>query len=434
VSARLCDALEAALEPPLRERLPRTAAAFLERYGGEPVRLDAALLRGVARVLASQPAAAGFLARRRPLAERLFALGPRWLEERLPELHALATRAPGSDLEAFLDEVRLLRREETLLAACLDLGERVAFEEVSRFLSALAESIVRRTLAAAELRRPEAPLAVIAMGKLAGGEFTYGSDLDLVFLTPAGFEGVESASRLAQRLVSFLATPTGAGTAYAVDARLRPSGQQGMLVTSFAGFEDYQLARAETWEHLALLRARAIAGCAAEGQAVLDRVRASLLSRRADPWPTVAAMRRRVHAERAREGPGRLAFKTGAGGIMDLEFLAAAGVLERGPELGGPVPPSVPGMLRAAAAGARVDRLLDHYRLLRRLEARARFAADRALEVLDPGSELGGVVAALLAPGEPPASLWSRIEAARREVAGEVESVLAADCVRALER
>jgi glutamine synthetase adenylyltransferase len=118
---------------------------------------------------------------------------------------------------------------------------------------------------------------------------------------------------------------------------------------------------------------------------------------------------------------------------MDVEFLAAAGVLERGPQIAGPVPPSIPAMLRAAAGGPRVDGLLGHYRFLRRLEARVRWVADRALEVLDPGSELGELVAALLAPGERPASLWSRVEEERGEVAREIESVLRAGSVRVLD-
>ena len=84
------------------------------------------------------------------------------------------------------------------------------------------------------------------MGKLGGREFTYHSDLDLIFLHGDGVEAVPGASRVAQRLISYVTTMTGAGMAYAVDSRLRPSGKQGMLVTSFDGFIAYQSEAAAT--------------------------------------------------------------------------------------------------------------------------------------------------------------------------------------------
>ncbi|MDX1388704.1 MAG: hypothetical protein R3344_05915, partial [Acidobacteriota bacterium] len=92
---------------------------------------------------------------------------------------------------------------------------------------------------------------------------------------------------------------TGAGVAYAVDTRLRPSGQQGMLVTSFQGFDAYQRERAETWEHLALLRARAIAGDVGPAQALLDDVRRAAVGEGRDPWRYLADLRGRVESERA---------------------------------------------------------------------------------------------------------------------------------------
>ena len=110
---------------------------------------------------------------------------------------------------------------------------------MSEYLSIVAEATTRAALALArrELRGADhGAFAVIGMGKIAGREFTYHSDLDLIFLYGGDTE-IDRASRLGQRLISYLTTMTGAGIAYEVDTRLRPSGQQGMLVASFAGYE-----------------------------------------------------------------------------------------------------------------------------------------------------------------------------------------------------
>jgi glutamate-ammonia-ligase adenylyltransferase len=368
------------------------------------------------------------------MARRLAQLDEEWLVRRTQELRQAGQRDAGLDLEGFLDDLRLLRREDTVLAACLDLSGAVPFVEVSEFLSTLAEVILGRALRVAEARRSReksAPLAVIAMGKLAGREFTYHSDLDLIFLTPGGGDDVEEASRLAQRLVGYLSTMTGAGVAYPVDSRLRPSGHQGMLVTSFAGFERYQLERAEPWEHLALMRSRVVAGTVVEGQELLDRTRGAILARGISLWRSVAELRDRVHAERGQEGATDIAFKTGVGGIMDVEFLACGALLERGTPRA-PFPPSIPAMLRVAASGTATEGLLEHYGFLRELEARVRWVSDRAETSLDPGAEAFEVVAALMAPHDPPERLLERLETARREIAEDVERVLASNSIAAL--
>ena len=86
--------------------------------------------------------------------------------------------------------------------------------------------------------------------------------------------------------------------AYAVDTRLRPSGRQGMLVTSYAGFESYQTDAAQTWEHLAMLRARPIAGERDGAAEHLERVRVEVCGGQT-PWPELAELRERVAQERA---------------------------------------------------------------------------------------------------------------------------------------
>ncbi len=430
--------LEAALAgTPLAGRWREAAAPLLERGDRDALaELDEAVVRGLARLLASQAEAAGFLARRRSLLARLAALDAGYLERRGAELDADAALAYAHDLEAWLDELRLLRREETLLAACLDFSGLVPFEAVSAFLSRLAEAIVRAALRVAEEQVAsgpgDAPLAVVGMGKIGGREFTYHSDLDLVFLY-AGTPGqITRAARVGQRLIAHLSTMTGAGVAYAVDTRLRPSGQQGTLVTSLEAFERYQRDAASTWEHLVLMRARVLADGSGRARAVLERTREAVISATRDPWPEVESMRSQVERERVRGGPELVEFKTGAGGLMDMDFLAEGGVLERG-RSGLPEVPSIEALLRHAVQGPRVEGLLEGYRFLRRVEARARWHAGRPVEAVRRDGGALSVVAELVEPGLGASALLERVRRERERIREAFQAVVAARSIAVLE-
>jgi glutamate-ammonia-ligase adenylyltransferase len=427
------------LEKRLREALGEGALAAGLPAAAEPLeRSDAAALlagaprplrAGLARALAAQPALGRFLSHRPLLLQRIAAAGRGTLAARARELERWE---PGEldDVEGVLDALRLLRREETCLAACLHFAGAAPFEEVSTFLSELAETIARRALDLARHATASAlPFAVIGMGKIAGREFTYHSDLDLLFLYEGGPEAVAGASRVGQRLISALTTMTGAGVAYPVDTRLRPSGRQGMLVTSLAAFEHYQCEQAQTWEHVALLRARPIAGSCEAAAHTLARIHARVCAAHAAPWPALCEMRGRVEAERARAEGDALAFKTGAGGLMDVDFLAGGGVLERAPRRL-PALPSVPSLLRAALPGARADALLSDYAFLRRVEAAARWYAGRAVEAVAPGAL--PAVAELCEPGLSAAALRAQLLAAFARVRGAWERVTRAGSIEAL--
>jgi glutamate-ammonia-ligase adenylyltransferase len=67
-------------------------------------------------------------------------------------------------------------------------------------------------------------------------------------------------AKATKSLVAALSAPTAAGKLYEVDMRLRPSGRQGPVATALASFERYQKEEAWTWEHMALTRARVLAG------------------------------------------------------------------------------------------------------------------------------------------------------------------------------
>jgi glutamine synthetase adenylyltransferase/Zn-dependent oligopeptidase len=183
-------------------------------------------------------------------------------------------------------------------------------------------------------------VAVAGYGKLGGLELGYGSDLDLVFLHDStgevqqtrGERPIENGVfllRLGQRIVHLLTMHSSAGRLYEVDMRLRPNGKGGFLMTGIDAFERYQHQDAWTWEHQALLRARAVAGDAGlrlRFEAVRLQVLRTALHRdtlRAD----VAQMRMRMRRELSLAGPKQFDIKQDAGGMADIEFLVQYWVL-----------------------------------------------------------------------------------------------------------
>jgi glutamate-ammonia-ligase adenylyltransferase len=377
---------------------------------------------------------AGFLSHRPWLLERIANADATTLTARAKELEQ-APDERADDLESALDALRILRREETCLAACLDLGRVIPFEGVSHFLSVLAETIAGRALRLAQAELGDTPavsdFAVLGMGTIAGREFTYHSDLDLIFLCSRVSDDISVTSRVGQRLISYLANMTGAGIAYAVDTRLRPSGRQGVLVTSFDRFERYQLDNAEVWEHLALLRARAIAGQRDDAQQMLEDVRQKVLANSSKPWEYLKELRAKVERERARSTGHAVALKTGRGGLMDVDFLAAGGVLEVRPDRFPPLP-SVPAMLNEVVQGSRAAQLLDDYSLLRLVESRVRLIAGRSVEEVRTDGDEFALLAELVDPEIEPSALLEEISAAQERIRAAFESVVERDAISSL--
>lgn len=181
---------------------------------------------------------------------------------------------------------------------------------------------------------------VVGMGSLGAGRLHAASDLDLIVIYDG--QGVEASdgprplstrpyyARLTQALVTAMTAPMAEGRLYEVDMRLRPSGRQGPVATSFAGFETYQMKEAWTWEHLALTRARVIAGDAGLARDV-EAVRARVLAAKAKGpkvLADVADMRARIAA--AKTPAGTWDAKIGAGRLQDVELAAQALALRGG--------------------------------------------------------------------------------------------------------
>jgi [glutamine synthetase] adenylyltransferase / [glutamine synthetase]-adenylyl-L-tyrosine phosphorylase len=255
----------------------------------------------------------------------------------------------AGDLEAAMECIRTLRHAAVFRVAASDIMNVLPLMKVSDHLTWIAEAVLEtclnRTWGDLVSRHGEptasdgkAGFAVIGYGKLGGIELGYGSDLDLVFLhdTPEGqtegprrIENPVFFARLAQRLVHMISTYTRSGIAYAVDTRLRPNGNSGALVSSLGAFDAYQSREAWTWEHQALVRARAVAGSRRIGEA-FRAVRGSILTQPRDAIQLqhdVKSMRRRMREQSGARKPGVFDLKQHPGGIVDIEFMLQYKVL-----------------------------------------------------------------------------------------------------------
>lgn len=278
------------------------------------------------------------------------------------ELRTRLARVAKDDLEHQLEVMRIFKQINVLRVAASDITNVLPLMKVSDHLSDIAETVLNEVVdlswkhLVAKHGRPACRLpncdcnqgfAVVAYGKLGGLELGYRSDLDLVFLhaaapgqTQGGTHPVDNAqfyARLGQRVLHFLSTPTATGILYETDMRLRPSGDSGMLVSHIEGYRNYQLNDAWTWEHQALIRARAIAGDGALCRRFEQiRLEALTLPRNGDRLrEQVGGMRAKLRQAQKPAPRGTFDIKQGKGGIVDIEFLVQYLVLHHAHHLPG---------------------------------------------------------------------------------------------------
>ena len=181
---------------------------------------------------------------------------------------------------------------------------------------------------------------VLGMGSLGAGMLNAGSDLDVIVIyDPDGVEASEGKrslatrpyyARLTQAMITALTAPMAQGRLYEVDMRLRPSGNQGPVATSWNSFQDYQQNNAWVWEHLALTRAEVLAGSTDLAQDV-EGVRMDVLQSPRDTksiLAEVANMRARIAASKPPESIWEP--KVGGGRMQDIELFAQTGALLSG--------------------------------------------------------------------------------------------------------
>lgn len=270
-------------------------------------------------------------------------------------------RVEPNDEEGVLNAFRFFKKTQVLAVSASDILAERPIMKVSDSLTFIAEVVLEKALERVFLslvKKHGFPVnargepvneknngfAVIGYGKLGGLEMSYSSDLDLVFIhdideqamTMGGekpISGMQFATRLAQRLMNYLTAQTRDGRVYEIDMRLRPSGQAGMLVVSAHAYQIYQEQKAWSWEHQALVRARAICGDK-NVMKQFDKIREQILCmpRELDAVRIdVAEMRHKMQdhlgSDKHTREQGLFHLKQDAGGMVDIEFMAQFAVL-----------------------------------------------------------------------------------------------------------
>jgi len=359
--------------------------------------------------------------------------------------------AGAPTFESVLDRVRDFAAEDMFLIGVRLFSGALDPDRAGRAYSALAEAIVAalldrvaEALAADHGRVPGGRVAIVAMGKLGSREMTAASDLDLILVYdfPPGAESdggrplpaVLYYTRLLQRLIAALTAPTKAGRLYDVDLRLRPSGRKGPLATQFRGFAAYQRDEAETWEHMALARARPIAGDAELARAI-EKAIGGVLRKARDRDALVAdvrAMRALIAAEKGDADPWDL--KLAAGGLLDIEFIAQFLILADSrahPKIRDVSTRAI--IAKAGAAGLiaseQARALVDAHKLFTDATQLMRLSVDGPF---DPAKAAEGVTRRIAAAAGLPdiAALAAAINDARSEVREAYEEILASSIRR----
>ncbi len=248
----------------------------------------------------------------------------------------VATVRRREDWEGAVVAVRGLRREELLRVASADLLGLIDQEHVGRALSDVAAAVLAAALATATRkveaeRRAALPvrLAVLAMGRLGGGEQGYSSDADVLFVHAAlpgssDSEAAATANDLAHEVRRLLALPA-ADPPLELDADLRPEGKRGPLSRSLASYAAYYARWSHVWEAQALLRAAPLVGDAAlteEFLSLVSSVRYPPGGLTDEQVREIRRLKARMEAERLPRGVDpQLALKLGPGGLADVEWL-----------------------------------------------------------------------------------------------------------------
>ncbi|MGY6550498.1 MAG: bifunctional [glutamate--ammonia ligase]-adenylyl-L-tyrosine phosphorylase/[glutamate--ammonia-ligase] adenylyltransferase [Erythrobacter sp.] len=313
----------------------------------------------------------------------------------------MEAKAARPDYEALLDAIRVVTGE-VRFALGVQLIEGLADPlDIASALSRLAEAALALAMdaTAGEFAAKHGVIAgsellVLGLGRLGGGALTHASDLDIVYLFTGDFAArsdgarplgaTQYFNRLASRVSAALSVPTAQGALYEVDTRLRPQGNQGPLAVSCAAFAKYQREAAWTWEHMALARARVLAGSDA-ARADLEAILADVVRAprdEAELREAVVTMREEMAKHKAPGGP--LDAKLRRGGLVDLEFavqfLQLRGLSAAGEPLAKAYPGALDPDLSAAiaalvAAGLLPDDIAAAHELMTRMLVAGRLLA-----------------------------------------------------------
>lgn len=318
-----------------------------------------------------------------------------------------ALNGPGGGYEAALDGARRWAHEWHFRVGVHHLRGLIDADEAAGQYADIADACMAALfpVTAADFARkhgapPGRGAVVLGMGSLGARTLNAGSDLDLIVIyDAAGADTSEGPrplaarpyyARLTQAMITAASAPTAEGRLYEVDMRLRPSGRQGPVATAIQSFENYQMTEAWTWEHLALTRARVVAG-AGEGAGSLaedvEALRLAILRARGRAprvMSDLAEMRERIFAAKPTDGAWEA--KVGPGRLQDIDLLAQSLALRAGDPARRTLAQLRAGRRAGLIAASSADRLGSIWRFLWRLHASGRLLTTKPLDMDDIGA------------------------------------------------
>lgn len=330
------------------------------------------------------------------------------LEQYRIELDGLLAELPAANDAALMQCLRQYRQRQMYRIAWRDLAGLADTMETLANLTDLAETCVDLALEVLYQDQCQAlgtptdaegqpmRMVVLGMGKLGGHELNFSSDIDLIFAYPEEGEVINGRAmansqyfiRLGQRFIKVLNDVTGDGFVFRVDMRLRPYGDSGPLVMSFAGMEQYYQTQGRDWERYAMIKVRVIGGDRVAGQELMDMLKPFVYRRYLDfgAFESIREMKAMIDKEIRRKG-NLHNIKLGEGGIREIEFIGQTYQLIRG---GGEPDLQIRSIVKVLAllsqkgylSEQETRQLTINYGFLRRLENRLQMYADGQTHLL----------------------------------------------------
>jgi len=295
---------------------------------------------------------------------------------------SLLKKCTGDALNEQLDHLRIAKSEVMLQIVLAYLTEQLDQEQTEKALSNLAEAILWCTLQLLDKETHHKiwkHIAILAMGRLAGHEMNFGSDLDLIILFP---EELRSESEIiikqVQRLMRCIAGISPYGTLYEVDMRLRPHGSSGTLVSSAQYFVDYHNSEQAIWERQMMTRCRAVIDNNNLATESLDAIKPAIYSKYPIDYLKIEILQMRKKVQEELGSPkNKYEIKRGAGGIMDIDFITHYLQLLHGCKQQSLQTPSTRQALRNLSTKGLLDsstcqELIEAYNFMKRIEGALR--------------------------------------------------------------
>lgn len=230
----------------------------------------------------------------------------------------------GDDLEENFEQLRVAKNEIMFRIFLAGLDGKLDQEQQELALTNLAECTLHCALDILDKSEfIHKSVSILAMGRMAGYEMNYGSDLDLIFLySKASGDNQTLLIRQIQSLLRHIALPTPSGILYDIDMRLRPHGTSGTLISPVEYFIDYHKGQREVWERQMMTRCRPVIDTTGLATAAIDEIMPAIYDQhdRNKLQTEIIQMRKKVQQELG-SPKGRYEVKRGYGGIMDIDFL-----------------------------------------------------------------------------------------------------------------